>query len=70
MIFIFFCHFFVFEKSDISHIAICCSCICASYALVFPSTELSKSFKRYKNMFLHVLHVLSYALLVCMKAAM
>ena len=33
-------------------------------SLIFHSTELSKSFKCYKNMFLHVLHVRSYALVV------
>ena len=58
---LFFCHFLVFEKSDISYIAIYCSCIGALYALIFHSIGLSKSFICYKNMFLNVLHVRSCA---------
>ena len=62
--FYFFCHFLGFEKSGILQIDIYCSCISASYTLIFHSSELSKSFICYKNLFLHVLHVCSLAFVI------
>ena len=62
--FLFFCHFVGFEKPDILYIDITCSYICAPYTLSFHSPELSKFFICYKNMFLHDLHVRSYASVV------
>ena len=45
-------------------INIYCLCICSSYALIFHSTELSESFICFKNMFLHDVHMRSYAFVV------
>ena len=52
-VFLLFCHFLVFEKSDISWVDIYCSCIRASYALIFHATELSKSFICYTCAVIH-----------------
>ena len=60
----FFLSFLCFLKFDISKMDAYCSCICAFYALISYPTELSNYFICYKDMFLHFLHVRSYALVV------
>ena len=50
------------QKSDMLYIDIYYSRVCASYALIFHSAELSDCFLCYKNMFLHVSHLRSCAL--------